>query len=173
MCQKPITRENAIQLVTDGKTELIKAFISRKGRPFDAFLTRQGARITWEFPPRESKAKSADGSAPKTRKAKTPPDLSKAKRLGKSKSHSGAEIYQTEDAYIVTKPNADGSPRVVFELKRQVCQLDIPAEEVERLLDTGRSELIEGFVSKRGSKFSAYLVLSKTKTKADFEFPPR
>ncbi len=51
--------------------------------------------------------------------------------------------------------------------------MDIPKEEVLRLLETGRTELIEGFVSKRGSKFGAYLVLSKTKSKADFEFPPR
>ena len=55
MCQKPITREMAIQLVRDGKTELIKAFISKKGRPFDAFLKREGAKFSWEFPPRAPK----------------------------------------------------------------------------------------------------------------------
>ena len=32
---------------------------------------------------------------------------------------------------------------------------------------------VEGFVSKRGNKFSAYLVLSQKQDKADFEFPPR
>ncbi|MDR2982270.1 MAG: DNA topoisomerase 3, partial [Puniceicoccales bacterium] len=38
MCQKPITREQAIQLATEGKTELIQGFTSKKGRPFDAYL---------------------------------------------------------------------------------------------------------------------------------------
>ncbi|MFA5264815.1 MAG: DNA topoisomerase, partial [Opitutaceae bacterium] len=173
MCQKPITREHVLQLVTAGKTELIKAFISKRGRPFDAFLLRQGARIAWEFPPREKKEKNADGSPAKTRKPKTLPDFSKALKLGESRVHSGGEIFQTDDAFVVRKPGTEGSDRVVFEVKRQICQKDIPQEEVLRLLETGRTELIEGFVSKRGSKFSAYLVLSKTKTKADFEFPPR
>ena len=33
--------------------------------------------------------------------------------------------------------------------------------------------LIDELVSKRGSTFSAYVVLSKDKKKAEFEFPPR
>ena len=53
MCQKQITREQAIQLVTHGKTDLIEKFTSKKGRPFDAYLVRQGGKITWEFPPRK------------------------------------------------------------------------------------------------------------------------
>jgi DNA topoisomerase-3 len=42
MCQKPITQEMAIDMVSKGKSELIKGFISKKGRPFDAFLLDQG-----------------------------------------------------------------------------------------------------------------------------------
>ena len=38
---------------------------------------------------------------------------------------------------------------------------------------SGITNLIEGLMSKRMQPFSAYLVLSKTKAKADFEFPPR
>ena len=37
----------------------------------------------------------------------------------------------------------------------------------------GRSHLIEDFISKRGNKFAAHLVLSAKKDKAEFEFPPR
>ena len=169
MCQKPITREQAQQLVTEGKTELIQGFISKKGRPFDAFLLRQGPKIAWEFPPRKPK----EGAAAKgPRKAKAPVDLSAATKLGHSKLHDG-ELYQTAEAFVVSKPQADGSPRIVFEVKRTLCQKELPAEEIERLVELGKTELIEGFVSKRGSNFSAYLVLSKGKNKADFEFPPR
>jgi DNA topoisomerase-3 len=46
-------------------------------------------------------------------------------------------------------------------------------DEVQRLCETGRTGLIEGFVSKRGANFGAFLVLSKDKKKAEFEFPPR
>ena len=40
MCQKEVTREQAIQLIKRGKTDLIEKFISKKGRPFDAYLVR-------------------------------------------------------------------------------------------------------------------------------------
>ena len=168
MCQKPITRDHAIQLVSQGKTDLIQGFISKKGRPFDAFLKREAARIAWEFPPRAPKI-GKDGK-PIERKAKAPPDLSKAVVLGESKLHGG-ELVQTDDSYYVRKPDQDN--RIVFKLTRSLCQKDIGADEVQRLVTDGKTSLIEGFVSKRGANFSAYLVLSPKKDKADFEFPPR
>jgi DNA topoisomerase-3 len=174
MCQKPITRELAIQLVERQKTDLIQGFTSKKGRPFDAFLLRQGAKIAWEFPPRKPResAKNADGTPRAPRKSKAPLDLEKARKLGESKVHDG-DLYETADAYVVAKKNSDGSPRVVFEMKRTICGKEILAEEVERLVETGRTGLIDGLMSKRGTTFSAYFVLSKDKKKTDFEFPPR
>ena len=169
MCQKAIPREAAIQLVTVGKTDLMQGFISKKGRPFDAFLKREEARISWEFPPRAPKL-DKDGK-PIPRKTKAPPDLSKAVVLGQSKSHQGGEILQTAESYYVRRPDQDN--RIVFTLKRHLCQKEIPSEEVLALLETGRTGLIQGFVSKRQHPFAAYLVLSKTGVKAEFEFPPR
>jgi DNA topoisomerase III len=170
MCQKPITRDHAIQMVTTGKSELIKGFISKKGRPFDAFLLRAGPKITWEFPPREPKI-GKDGK-PRERKAKAPLDLTTAKKLGVSKVHD-SDIYETADSYVVAKPSGDGGSRAVFEVKKVICQKEIPADEVLRLLEDGKTNLIDGFVSKRGANFGAYLVISKDKKKAEFEFPPR
>ncbi len=169
MCQKPITREMAIQLVGNGKTELIKGFISKKGRPFDAFLKKEGAKFSWEFPPRAPKL-DKDGK-PVARKAKAPPDLSKASVVGRSKMHKEGEILETPEAYYVRRPDQDN--RVVFTLKKELCGREVPREEVMKLLETGRTELIPGFMSKRGMPFGAYLVLSKTGAKAEFEFPPR
>ena len=168
MCQKPITRDYAIQLVTEGKTELIKGFISKKGRPFDAFLKREGPKFSWEFPPRAPKL-DKDGK-PIARKAKTPPDLSSAIVLEQSKAFNG-EVLQAGDSYYVRRPDQDN--RIVFTMKRHICQKEIPPGELHNLLENGRTNLIEGFVSKRNLPFNAFLVLSKTRTKADFEFPPR
>jgi DNA topoisomerase-3 len=172
MCQKEITREQAIQLVTRGKTDLIEKFTSKKGRPFDAYLVRQGGRISWEFPPRKPREAAAKNGKGGPRKAKPPIDLSKAVKLSESKVHHG-DLYQTEDAFVVAKPQPNGVPRVVFQLKRNLCGKEISAEDAERLVELGKTGLIEGFVSKRGSHFSAYLTLSKDKKKAEFEFPPR
>ena len=169
MCQKPLAREQAVQLIEQGKTELIQGFISRKGRPFDAFLKREEGRIAWEFPPRTPKL-DKDGN-PIARKAKAPPDLSKAVKVGESKLLAG-EILQTGDAYYVRKPGDNGG-RVVFTIKRHLCQKEIPLEEIRQLLDTGRTNLIEDFISKRMTPFKAFLVLAKNKAKAQFEFPPR
>ena len=169
MCQKPIPREAAIQLVTQGRTDLIQGFISKKGRPFDAFLKREAAKISWEFPPRKPKV-DKDGN-PIARKPKTPPDLSQATIVGHSKMHKDAEILETPEAFYVRRPDQDN--RIVMTLKRQLCGLEVPTEEVLRLFEEGRTNLIQGFMSKRGQPFGAYLVLSKTGAKAEFEFPPR
>src|SRR5690606_1589662 len=101
-----------------------------------------------------------------------PLDLSKALKLGDSRAHDG-ELYQTEESFVVVKPQADGSPRTVFEVKRTLCGKELAPEEIERLLETGRTGLIEGFLSKRGTTFSAHLTLSKDKKKAEFDFPAR
>jgi DNA topoisomerase III len=45
--------------------------------------------------------------------------------------------------------------------------------ESKKLPGKGRSPLIENFVSKRGNRFAAHLVLSAKKDKAEFEFAPR
>lgn len=53
---KGITVENVQQLLTDGKTELIEGFISKKKRPFDAYLMMdKKGKVTFDFPPRKSK----------------------------------------------------------------------------------------------------------------------
>jgi DNA topoisomerase-3 len=168
MCQKPIPPEQAIKMVAEGKTDLIQGFISKKGRPFDAFLKREDGKMSWEFPPRKAKL-DKDGK-PVARKARVPLDLSKATVIGESKVHGG-ELVMTDDAYYVRKPGQDN--RAVFKLQRKLCDVEIPTDEVRRLIEDGRSNLIEGFVSKRGSHFSAYLVLSQKQDKAEFEFPPR
>ncbi|HWL14632.1 MAG TPA: DNA topoisomerase III [Opitutus sp.] len=168
LCQKPIEREQAIKLVSEGKTDVIKGFISKKGRPFDAFFERAGEKAEWKFPPRAPKL-DKDGN-PIVRKAKAPPDLSKAKVIGQSKTFNG-EILETADTYYVRRPDQEN--RIVFQMKKHVCAKEIPPGELHNLLENGRTNLIEGFMSKRMTPFSAYLVLSKNRAKADFEFPPR
>ncbi len=56
---RDITCDHIRQLLTDGKTELIPNFISKKKRPFDAYLliSKKG-KISFEFPPRKRKEKT-------------------------------------------------------------------------------------------------------------------
>ncbi|MCI5142010.1 MAG: DNA topoisomerase III, partial [Candidatus Electrothrix sp. ATG1] len=56
--ERSITQENIAQLLTQGKTELIKGSISKRKRPFDAYLCMdKKGKITFEFPPRKPRAK--------------------------------------------------------------------------------------------------------------------
>jgi DNA topoisomerase-3 len=62
--ERSISRENITQLLTQGKTELIKGFISKKKRPFDAYLLLdKKGKITFEFPPRKPRAKKGKKEA--------------------------------------------------------------------------------------------------------------
>lgn len=48
---RTISSQHIKQLLEDGKTELITGFISKKKRPFDAFLLlNQTGKISFEFP---------------------------------------------------------------------------------------------------------------------------
>ncbi len=55
---REITADHIRQLLENGKTELITKFISKKKRPFDAFLLmNKSGKISFEFPPRKKKQK--------------------------------------------------------------------------------------------------------------------
>ena len=57
---KEISPDNIRELLRDGKTSLISGFISKKKRPFDAWLLLdKKGKLSFEFPPRESKKRSA------------------------------------------------------------------------------------------------------------------
>ena len=64
-----IEPEQMQKLLTSGKTDLLHRFISKKGRPFSAFLVRGGdGKVSFEFAPREPKAPKPKALA-KPRKA--------------------------------------------------------------------------------------------------------
>ena len=66
LCQREIPREQVEKILTVGKTDLIPRFISKKGRPFSAYLKLEDGKVTFEFEPREKKAPAA--KKPATRK---------------------------------------------------------------------------------------------------------
>ncbi|MFM7232643.1 MAG: DNA topoisomerase 3 [bacterium] len=74
LCQKELTPENAREFFQDGRTTLIEGMISKRGRPFSAFLVCTPAEkrlLQWEFPPRAPKGgKGGKGGGKKGKKAK-------------------------------------------------------------------------------------------------------
>ena len=121
-------------------------------------------------------AKKPNGNFRRARRSSTKTaSRSSAKRkprpISRGPRSFNGEILETADSYYVRRPDQDN--RIVFTMKKHVCAKEIPAGELQNLLENGRTNLIEGFMSKRMTPFSAYLVLSKNRAKAEFEFPPR
>jgi DNA topoisomerase-3 len=56
ICQRAIPAEQALKIFRDGKSDLLPRFISKKGKPFSAYLKLDGPKITFEFEPRAKKA---------------------------------------------------------------------------------------------------------------------
>ncbi|BET68124.1 DNA topoisomerase III [Opitutales bacterium ASA1] len=172
ICQREVPREQVVKLVSEGKTDPIPDFISKRGRKFTAILVRSGAKIAWEFPPREKKEpKEGEKARPARKSAAKAVDLTQAQPLGAATIHGG-ELLETPEGYFVRKSDA-AEGRVVFKMARQICSREMSPDDARKIVNEGRTDLIEDFVSKRGSKFAAFLVLSGDKKKADFEFPPR
>ena len=164
--QRSIDREQVNKLLTTGKTDLLERFISRKGRPFKAFLVLTDKKdVGFEFEKREPKAK-------RERKPREPAakiDFTGKETVGKCPK-CGGKIFETENSYICERSQADRRP-CKFKLSKTILSLEIPKEEAQKLLITGKTDLLNGFISKRGRPFSAYLKLEDGKVA--FEFPER
>jgi len=164
--QQPVDPEQVKKLLSAGKTDLLPRFISRKGRPFKAFLVVTDKKdVGFEFEKREPKTK-------KDRKPSEPVakiDFSGQEPLGKCPK-CGEKIFETENSYICERSQADRKP-CKFKLSKTILGKEIPKEQAQKLLTTGKTDLLEGFISKRGRPFSAYLKLEDSKV--GFEFPEK
>ena len=164
--QRPMESEQMKKLLATGKTDLLERFISRKGRPFKAFLVLTDKKdVGFEFEKRDAKAKQE-------RKPKEPApkiDFKGREPVGECPV-CGGKIYETDTAYICEHSQADRKP-CKFKLSKTILGRDIPKEQAQKLLTTGKTDLLEGFISKRGRPFSAYLKLEDGKV--GFEFPEK
>ena len=94
--QRPIEREQMAKLLAGGKTDLLTRFISKKGRPFSAFLVKSpDGSVRFEFAPRPAKVakKPAEPApveaAPAAAKKKT--RAASGKKISKKKAGAPAK----------------------------------------------------------------------------------
>jgi DNA topoisomerase-3 len=164
--QRSVEREQMKKLLSTGRTDLLERFISRKGRPFKAFLVvTEKKDIGFEFEKRQPKPKGE--RKPKERAPKI--DFTRKNALGECPK-CGGKIFETEESYICEHSQADRRP-CKFKLSKRILGREIPKEQAQKLLITGKTDLFDGFISKRGRLFSAYLKLEDGKV--GFEFPEK
>jgi DNA topoisomerase-3 len=136
----------------------LDGFMSKRGRPFSAILRLNDKReveLDW------GQNEEGNGEAP---------DFSGQEPIA---THpDGFPIYETPNAYLSEKLKDDGK-LPVWRLSRTMLNQTIEREQVIKLLTEGKTDLLNGFVSKRTKRpFKAHLIL-KDDGQIGFEFPPR
>jgi DNA topoisomerase-3 len=163
--QQEISPEQVKKLLAEGKTDLLKGFISKKtNRKFEAFLIVKDGTTAFEFAPREKKGKS---------KSSEPPpkiDFTGKTAVGKCPK-CGGQVFDTDAGYICENSQLEAKS-CKFKIGKTILEQPIEAEQAVKILKNSKSDVLDKFISKSGKPFPAFLVMDK-KGKITFEFPPR
>jgi DNA topoisomerase III len=150
--------EEIEELITKNSIGPLQGFRSRMGRPFAAVV-----RLSPEFKAEFDFGQSGDGS-------EEAPDFSGLEPLGPCPK-CAARVFEQPMAYVCEK--SLGPERSCdFRSGRIILQRPIEREQMQKLLATGRTDLLHRFISKKGRPFSAFLVRGAD-GKVGFEFAPR
>jgi len=149
--------EEIAELITQRKIGPLTGFRSRMGKPFSAVL-----RLSDEFKVEFDFGQGDENEAP--------PDFTGQTPLGPCPK-CGARVFEHGMAYTCEKAVGAGKS-CDFRSGRMILQQPIERAQMEKLLASGRTDLLAGFMSKKNRKFKAFLVKTP-QGKVGFEFLPR
>jgi DNA topoisomerase-3 len=163
--QQAIDKTQITKLLTEGKTDLLKDFVSKRtNRKFEAFLVWKDGKVSFEFMPRVRKfPEKSKGPVVKL-------DFTGKEPLGKCPK-CGGKIFEGPDTYLCENSQRE-TKRCTFKVEKVKTGRPIDVAQLQKLLKEGKTDLLDNFVSRAGKPFSAYLVL-EGKGKVSFEFAPR
>jgi len=152
--------EEVAELISKRFVGPLTGFRSRMGRPFAA-----GIRLTDEL-----RLEFDFGHARPEDQAEGAPDFSGQESVGACPK-CGARVFEHGAAYVCEK--AVGPERSCdFRSGKMILQQPVERAQMQKLLSTGRTDLLTRFISKKGRRFRAYL--AKTAGgKVGFEFEAR
>jgi DNA topoisomerase-3 len=150
--------DEVAELITKRVVGPLTGFRSRMGKPFSAVM-RLTDEMRAEFDFGQASADSEEA-----------PDFSAQEALGFCPKCS-ARVFEHGMAYTCEKALGP-SKSCDFRSGRMILQQPIEREQMNKLLTTGRTDLLTGFVSKKGRRFKAFLVKNPD-GKIGFEFQPR
>ncbi len=152
--------EEVAELITRRFVGPLTGFRSRQGRPFAAGI-RLSADLRIEFDFGQPNAGDANEPAP---------DFSTQERLGDCPK-CGAGVYEYGVSYLCEK-SVGPQPGCDFRSGKIILQQSIERAQMQKLLATGRTDLLPRFISRKGRPFKAYLVKTPG-GKIGFEFMAR
>jgi DNA topoisomerase III len=151
-------------LIREGRSPVLQGFRSKIGRPFAASI-----RLTPEFEARFDFGEEG-GAGENGGEGAAPPDFSDREPVAKCPK-CGARVFEHGSAYVCEKSvlHPKGCD---FRSGAMILQQPIDRTQFVKLVTEGKTDLLNGFVSKKNNrKFEARLVLKDGAI--GFEFPPR
>ncbi|MBQ8407690.1 MAG: topoisomerase C-terminal repeat-containing protein [Clostridia bacterium] len=149
ICKRAISISNARALLSEGKTAEIQGFVSKNGRLFNSRLKLEGDKVVFdreqtvvEFNDEMGHLGEIVGACPLC-----------GKNVIRGKQDYGCIGYR------------DGCR---FRIGSIICGKQIPIAEARRLLATGRTGELHGFLSKSGKQFSGRLKVDGDRVVFDF-----
>ncbi|CAI8259899.1 MAG: DNA topoisomerase 3 [Opitutia bacterium UBA7350] len=166
---RQLCESEAITLFTDKNLPEMEGFLSRFNRPFSAGL-KLGQSIS----------KTGKVGKWKTEfvfedelELDIPLDEKTLLKSVALPNGTIAELHVTEKAYHLPALKTKDAPEG-FRLGKMILQKELQVEEIEPLFTKGKTDLLDGFISRRTKRpFKAHLTLDYENGEIGFEFAPR
>jgi DNA topoisomerase-3 len=155
------------QFLTDKKVGPLEGFRSKAGWPFTAEL-----KLAFDDEIKNWKLEFDFGEDAKAAEDGEPVDFSAQESLGHCPKCQG-KVFEHGTNYVC-EHSVGPAQTCDFKTGKIILQQPVPREQVNKLLSTGKTDLLENFVSnKTKRKFKAFLAYDKKEGKVSFEFEPR
>jgi DNA topoisomerase-3 len=165
IANRKMDEQEVHDLLVKGQIGPLDGFRSKAGRPFSAVL---------RYNPETKKAEFVfDGQRDATGAIKMDfTGLQPVAAAPEARFGPGAEVYETPQSYVVRRIE-NGEDKILCRCSRRILARDIPREQFMKMLETGRTDLLDKFWSQRTRRpFNAFLVIKPDGT-TGFEFAPR
>lgn len=158
MAGRLFEREELVKLLTEKRVGPLEGFRSKIGRKFNAIV-----KLGEEFKPEFDFGENGHDQPVQI-------DTTKHESLGLCPICQKGQVYVLDRAYACE--NAVSKEKTcTFRISKTILHREIPQEQVQKLISTGKTDLLPKFVSKKGRPFSAHLKLENGKV--GFEFAAR
>ena len=162
-----LTEAQAKELMEKGKVGPIETFKNRFGQPFTAELTiakpKKVYKVSFIFEGDEEREKEVENLKPEQ-------IICQCKLTDDSDELT--PVYENGKAFLAPGMAKKKQERGI-RISKTILQKEIPTDQGIKLFVEGKTDLMPGFLSKKGRKFAAHLTIDRISGKLGFEFAPR
>jgi DNA topoisomerase-3 len=153
IASRELSPEEAAMLLAEGKIGPLEGFRSRFGKPFSAALVLN----------EEKKPEFVFENNGSSESIVIDPD--KHAGIGPCQVCADGQVYDIGTAYVCQNV---AKRACTFKLSKTIRQREIPPDQMRKMLVTGKSDVLQRFISKKGRPFDAALTLKKGKLGWEF-----